>query len=390
MQVSALSFGPGLWDSQMAKYQSISALLMLSLLAGGCAQRLPTVDGPEATDLVKQVTGYIVMNGGADEQNRPEGLILAITLPNLKKEMVLKPPAVPSVDLPTLHALAGPDTEGRIACIEDHRFVISEKDKRHVLKSVKLDGTEEQELFVRRKAALWSDAIGEQLALAPVGGRIALVSDLTAVQMHEPPAYLRTGAIEIWDISKKTGRKVGVTALDDSLSWFPDGKRLAFVELVPAEKFARTTPEMGDFGAGFKKWEKIPVVHILDTDTGKKTRLHVGWQPVVSSNGETVLVQDFDNRLRMVTVAERVSKSIQLPGYWGRSIAVLERDLVLYWGLPTTGLSPGYTKHNSSLRGPKPMPSLKLAEINSGKFQTVMPYVDPRDRISFGKVEERR
>jgi len=71
----------------------------------------------------------------------------------------------------------------------------------------------------------------------------------------------------------------------------------------------------------------------------------------------------------------------------GRVIALLEDDLVLYWSLPTAGAPARFTKNNSPLVGPKPMPTIKLAEIRSQRFQTVLPYIDPRDRLSFGAAK---
>jgi hypothetical protein len=65
-------------------------------------------------------------------------------------------------------------------------------------------------------------------------------------------------------------------------------------------------------------------------------------------------------------------------------IALLNGSLVLYWGLPTTGSVLRYTQHNSPLVGKKLMLTVKVAQINSNKFLTLVPYVDPRDRVSFG------
>ena len=53
-------------------------------------------------------------------------------------------PAVNQIDMPTIHALSGPDIEGRIAYIEDHFFVANQKNRRHVLKTIRLDGTNAQ------------------------------------------------------------------------------------------------------------------------------------------------------------------------------------------------------------------------------------------------------
>src|SRR5438552_3869373 len=83
-------------------------------------------------------------------------------------------------------------------------------------------------------------------------------------------------------------------ALDEGLSWFPDGKRLAYVKLIPRQEAEDHFSNLGDFGSNFKEWEKVPAVHVFDTETGKKSFLHLGWHPQVSTDGKNVLVSDFD------------------------------------------------------------------------------------------------
>jgi hypothetical protein len=57
---------------------------------------------------------------------------------------------------------------------------------------------------------------------------------------------------------------------------------------------------------------------------------------------------------------------------------------VLYWAWPTEGTEISFTENNSPLAGPKQMRSLKLVDLEDGRFQTVVPSIDPRRSVSFG------
>jgi hypothetical protein len=384
----------------VANHLLLTPFLCSALLLAGCAVAkgppLPTVDGPETLDLVQGVGGHIVMD-------RPVGGIVAVSLPALKEVVVRAPDQGEPI-----HSLSGPDAAGRIAYVE---WAGSPEARGHRLKVIGLDGQGDREIFSRPgdtgfvpggygpsgavpagdKRGPWDQLIGSELALAPAGGQVAFVSKLKGVQMHNPSAHLDVGSLEVWDVANETGREAGTTALDASLlSWFPDGKRLAYAELVSRDQLGKVAEDLGDFLAGFGRWDKIPAVHVLDVATGKKSLLHPGWDPVVSADGKTVLVKNFDGRYRRVEVQSRKSRAVEWPGGWGSAIALLDGHLVLYWGLPTTGAPPRYTEHNSPLRGPKPMLTLKLAQVDSKKFQTVVPFIDPRCKVSFGVAKAPR
>ena len=73
--------------------------------------------------------------------------------------------------------------------------------------------------------------------------------------------------------------------------------------------------------------------------------------------------------------------------YEGGAIALVEGGLVAYWGLPTKGALQRKTKNNSPLVGPKGMPSIKVARLSSGEFQTRIPFMDPRRQVLLGQVD---
>jgi hypothetical protein len=221
---------------------------------------------------------------------------------------------------------------------------------------------------------------------------VALLSALKKKQM--PKALLFVGKIEIWDVETRKPLAVDTKALDNPMSWFPDGKRLAYVKLVPRNQLAETSPGLDAFGTyGGERWDEVPAVYTLDTESGISTFLHVGWTPIVSSNGKTILVGGWNEKMdftwRSFRPSNHQSVTVRWPGDHGGAIAMPTENMVLYWGSPTTGLR---TKHkpldNIGHGGPKPVVTLKVADVGSGEFQTVVPDIDPRILVSFGQIEE--
>lgn len=367
----------------------ITLLFLSAFILCRCAiAQNKTVPGPESDQLLPVSTGYIVMA-------RQPGGIVAIQLPSLK-ESVVRPESNRNVDdMPTIHALSGPDQQGRIAYIEDHFFVDNQKHRHHLLMTIQLDGTHDTEFFSRPGSAMWATTaaghgeIGRHIALSPVGGRVALLSEVKPVQM--PDALLEVGSVEIWDIEKRTGIKTDIKALGDGFSWFPDGKRLAYAKMIdPPAAAADPNNDVEPFGKRFQKWKKIPAVFIRDVDAGTETFLHVGTRPVVSINGRSVLVSDDNLAWKSVDVATGKSGPANWPGepprYDCGIIAALDKDTLLCWSLPTEGTQIKYTTNNSPLAGPKVMLSLTLVKMSVNQFQTVFRYIDPRTEVSFGQL----
>ena len=286
--------------------------------------------------------------------------------------------------------MSGPDSAGRIAYIEDHFFVEHETDRRHLLKTIRLDGTDDTALFSRAGSAMWSTSaigngqIGGHLALSPVGGRIALHTDLTGVQM--PNALLHVGSIEIWSIDRKQSVKRDVNAVDSPLAWFPDGKRLAYVKLsAPCAGAARRDET---FARMFRNWEKIPSVYVWDVDAGTETFLHVGSAPVVSQDGRFVLISEYDGGWAhvRVDVATGESTSVNYHGSNKAGATVIAS--------PAQGVVLASDMIYKRKRGifhlfevPEQIVTFGLATLNTDKLRTLVT-VEYANVISFGQVSE--
>lgn len=361
-----------------------TAVVVLSGCSDG-AEQAPAVDGPESKVLAARLSGYVVRTRAPDE-------IVALTLPTFR-ESVVRPATPADVDFyPTIHALSGPDRDGRIAYIEDHFFVPNEQDRKHLLKTIKLDGTADTEIFSRRGSAMWAATaagggeIGTHLALAPSGANVAFLSELSDKQM--PGALLHEGKMEIWDVARRIRLDVSSKAINQPMSWLPDGRRLLYVTLVSRDDLPKPATGLEYFGGYVKRWSAVPAVYMLDIETGQSDFLQVGWIPVACDDGNTILVGGWDDRFELIWnrlhLEKGEAKRVQWPGDANGAFAAPAANMVLYWGLPTAGAPITYSRHNSPLRGPKLMLTVKLALIDSREFQTLVPEIDPRSLVSFG------
>lgn len=351
-------------------------LIVLSFIS--CQPKFETVPGPETKGISKDLNGTLLFD-------KPVGGLVSISLP-LQKEKYIRKPCETACDesLGRVHSVSGPDIYNRIAIIENHM----EKD-RHLLKIYEMNNDTVSTIFERKGDVLWGDAAGDFLALSPGNGYVALVTNASSVQLRNPDALLKYGTLEIWDIKTKRKLPVECKALDDRLSWFPDGKHLAFVDLFDqdiAKKLYHTKDISNkSYGKSDIQWHRVPTVSILNIETGDVKNLFIGRRPIVSEDGDAIMMGDYDNNWILFDLNEEIIKPVYPPGIIRLGALYLTHSTVFYWGLPTKGTKLKATKMHSPLVWPKPMYTLKVAEIETGKFETVIPYVDYRRRISYGK-----
>ncbi|MHB8882791.1 MAG: TolB-like translocation protein [Thermodesulfovibrionales bacterium] len=349
------------------------ALFPIILSFVSCQPEFKTIPGPETKGISKDLNGTLLFD-------KPVGGLVSISLSS-KKEKLIRNPGESSG---FVHSVSGPDINGRIAIIENHM-----ENERHLLKIYEMNNDTVSTIFERKGDVLWGDAAGDYLALSPANGYVALVTNTSSVQLRGPDVLLKYGTLEIWDIKTKNKLSIECRALDDRLSWFPDGKHLVFVDLLNqnvANKLYLTKDSTNKrYGKSNLQWPRVPTVSILNIETGDVKHLFIGWSPIVSEDGDAIMMGDHDNNWIIFYLNEAIIKPVYPPGITWFGALHLTHNTVFYWGLPTEGTELKTTENNSPLVGPKPMYTLKVAEFETGKYETVIPYIDPRRKISYGK-----
>ena len=356
-------------------------LLVGAALLGTCAScggRHHTVAGPE--------TGGLWLGSSAAKRDRlvvvweaPRGKIVACELQDARDSVVHQSSHV-------ITAVSGPDIQGRVAFIEAETASYS-------LKTVTLEGREETTVFERQGSATWPTdgvlKVGRHLAISPRDGKVAILKDLHRRQM--PGALLGAGSIEIWDLATKTSVDAGVTSMDETLSWLADNRTVIYSSLTMRSSLPDRAVGFGLFGGYVSSWSAVPAIYALDTATGRSTFLSVGWQAVAGARGKSVMVGGWvaegDRRWIVVDLATgREQPMAGLPGDWLGPIAEVDEGLVLFVGLPTAGREVRFADNHSPLRNAPQMMSIKVVDLTTGAFETMVPYIDPRISISVGRI----
>lgn len=312
------------------------------------------VDAQESPEILARFTATLVMT-------EPVGGIVSIELPSLRRSK-LRPS---NAGRKAIYILSEPSQDGRVA------FVTQGRKRTYQLHLLERDGSETL-LATGKGDPLWDHSISP-IALAPRGGRIAFV---TQSKENEGKRYrpLGPGPMRIWDPAAGAVRDLRVTAVPQRASWFPDGRRVAYVAPVkgslgiPSKAPADTAPP-------------LPYVRVIDTDSGHDVPFTTGHFPIVSSDGKSMIVERRQAEYVKVEVETGTERVLPWLANSGKPIALIESRYVIYWGRPTPGAPTGVTKNNSNFVGPKPMKAIKVVDIDTRQFATLIGLVDPRTNV---------
>ena len=352
------------------QYKSI-LVLAIAMLISGCDVRLPTVNGPESEDLLPQLHGYIIMD-------RERGII-GIELPSTKEIIIRKPWDKKNNPV---DALSGPDNQGRIAFIDSDLGA-----EIYSLKIIDMATRKETVVFTLH-GSYWpqDENYGQSFSYSRTGGMVAFITnykdDLSLIRND----YVNIGTLEIVKTEKGIVIKTKIKALDKGLAWFPDGKQLVYAALVRKNELPHNLKMQFDdgFGREMNAWHSIPVVFVLDVITMSSRPLHIGWNPIVSSDGSSIFIQDYKGRLRKYIMATHDSISVDIPPTKQSHVfSSIGNDVLLYKGLPTKGSKQKF--RFTSTFGTTLYWTLKVAQLTTGKFKTIEQYLDIHRRVSYGE-----
>jgi hypothetical protein len=260
------------------------------------------------------------------------------------------------------------------------------------LSTIRLDGTGNR--VVATATGDRHRVFGAYPALAPVGGNIAVIGSIT--DRGTVPESVPGRQLTIWNAITGRRLRAAVDAEDIGVSWFPDGDSLVYVaalrkdDIPPSvlDDLTGNDPACLEYIDGF---DIVPVVSLLDVRSGRSRELHMGTNPVVSSDGRSVLL-----RCGGLSVMDLAKRSLS-PATWAgdsqlhmvwlghiQTPLAFIGGLVVYRALPTTGTYP-IRDPMASVDGGGQLVTIKVAAIGTREFQTVIPAINPRWPVSFGQ-----
>jgi hypothetical protein len=349
----------------------------LILFLNGCAKEsVRYQEGSESNSLAQNIKGYVLVGQGRDAALPDEPQIVLISLPECEKKVLMRDVHV--------HSISGPSKNGIIAYIEISRkqmslidrllYLLPRDDWWESLKTCDMQGKVLETCYTKSVRSIGD--ITKNIAISPNGRYVVCVT---------------SGLLTIWDVNSGGTFTTQVPAEDDVLSWFPDSDEILFTQLHSRNEIpdgnSLPAPPYGYWHSDKDKLLKYPVASVYNVKTQEVRMLLPGIHVRLSPDGKSALLFNGDIWL-LVNVNDATSRQIQGPlGYQDDPPILLNNQMCLLAGLPAKGTNPRWTIFGS-FRAGMLMKSLKIVRLNTPEVETIVPYFDPRDHISFGTMEQ--
>lgn len=372
------------------RWVTAAALMGLAPWVGGCNPGARRPDGPQAEPLSVPQQAHAGESPGL--RSRLQGTLVATSGSLVMVNLATGISRVHNLPGGTA-AVTTVDTSGRLVRL--HRRPVDRDDWQ--LESIG-PGGERQPVW--RVSDDLRDPI-RQPALSGDGRQLAWVA-----RPAQPPAgsTAEAWARQDWSVGglmllstalpqgsaqpRALGVQVLATALvPHALSWLPDHQHVAVV--TPGSRGERGQAVRGEIA-----WPDAQV-ELLHTATGERRRLGAGRQVWASVRGTTLLVaargaDPYSSHgpadLRLIdpstggepSTAALTHRPADLRGV----IGWLQDRYLVYRATVTPGAPSGLTVGNSPLVGAKLLEAVKVMDVRTGEFLTVLEGVDPRSRLS--------
>lgn len=375
---------------------------------------MPTVEGPEATDLIDHTQGFILLHTQETKKSRLTSLFQSsisavkdLSFPAHVALVVLEEFAptpryvVRMITLPEFHEtvfnstvrlngeeahidhLTGPDEEGRIVYTAEG----GDFGRTSYLALTTTRWENHEIIFSRSKRLIDSTPLGKPLELAPKGGYVTFVRKDGRI----PDEFY---TLEIWNVLNKQKVDEFPVSWSTRVSWFSDGIRFAYEKYIhysEVPNFASLPTDWGGLYATYGWWPQAPVTFIYNMSEKTHTLLHTGSSPKVAFGDAGIVLSDANFKNHLVDLVTKQPKQrIDWPVI-DSIISFAGPNTLLCLGLPTAGTPARWTRVYSPFVRTRPMLSVKLVDLSTGEFQTVIPHIDPkwyRTKISYGRVKE--